>query len=233
MNLMKSTIVRIVFTALLATAGLASTASAAPTTSTFQILLDLDNHQNTGCTVTTLTGTFPGVEQILITTVTSGGPVTQVTAVQVRNCTSPPSTFGAPVTVPAPAGHPLPWPIGVGNGMGSPRPTGSVDAIETYLPLSLVPVNPLHVVQVGVLAFDSNGVLRDEMVKAQPTPGNGPPILLNADLALTNVPTLSEWGLVLLGLLLAAAAVRRRRSCSPCSSSAPPASPGAPRSPAI
>src|SRR5437763_14334604 len=154
MNLLKSPTARIVLASLLLALGLAPAASAVATTSTFQILLDLDNHQNTGCDVPTLTGTFKGVEQILITTVTSGGPVTQVTAVQVRNCTSPPSTFGAPVAVPAPAGHPLPWPIGVGNGTGTPRSTGSADAIETYLPLSLVPVTPLHVVQVGVLAFD-------------------------------------------------------------------------------
>ena len=194
-------------------------ASAAAATSSFKILLDLDNHQNTGCDVTTLTGPFKGVEQILITTVTSGGPVTQVTAVQVRNCNSVSGMFNAPVAVPAPPGHPLPWPIGVGNGTSTvpPRPTGSFDVIETYLPLSLVTVNPLHIVQVGVLGFDSNGVLRDEMVKAQPTPGNGPPILLNAGVALADIPTLSEWGLLLLGLLLVMAAIavlRRRRTAA-------------------
>jgi hypothetical protein len=210
MNLLKTKTARILFAVLLGVVALAPAVSAAPTTSTFQILLDLDNRQNTGCDVAALTGTFKGVEQILITTVTAGGPVTQVTAVQVRNCVSG-TTFGPPAAVPAPAGHPLPWNIGVGNG------TGGTDVIETYLPLSMVTVNPLHVVQVGVLAFDSGNVLRDELLKAQPTPGNGPPILLNAALALVDIPTLSEWGLMLLGLTLAGAAVavlRRRRTAA-------------------
>ena len=209
MNFLKSMSARIVLAVLLLMAGLASAVSAAPTTSTFKILLDLDNNQGTGCTVAGLSGNFPGVEQILITTVTAGGPVTQVTAVQVQTCTA--GIFGAPVAVPAPAGHPLPWNIGVGNG------AHGAEVIETYLPLSMMPVSPLHVVQVGVLAVDSGNVVRDELVKAQPnpSPGPNPPILLNAALALVDIPTLSEWGLMFLGLLLAAAAVavlRRRRS---------------------
>ena len=62
---------RIVVALLLLTIGSASAASAA--TATFKILMDLDNNPATGCDVPTLTGTFKGVEQILITTVTSSG----------------------------------------------------------------------------------------------------------------------------------------------------------------
>ncbi len=216
MNFLKSTVVRIVFASLLLAVGLAPAASAiaaaaAPsTTSTFQILMDLDNHTNTGCNVTALSGTFPGVEQILNTTVTVTGVTAQVTAVTVQTCTG--VSFGAPVAVIPPPGHPLPWTIGSSNG------TGGSSVIETYYPLTLLPAGlKVNTVRLGVLAFDGGNVLRDELLKAKATPGNGPPIFLDAA-SLADVPTLSEWGLMLLGLLLAGSAVvllRRRTASAP------------------
>ncbi|MEA2602915.1 MAG: hypothetical protein QOF89_3907 [Acidobacteriota bacterium] len=176
-------------------------------TSTFKILLDLDNQQNTGCDVPTVSGTFKGAERILIVTVdTLGTSAAQVTAVQYQSCLTNP-TFSAPAAVPAPPGHPLPWPVGVSNG------TGGTSVIESYIPLSLAPTGPSPNIRLGVLALDSNGVLRDELLKTKPGNGNGPPIQLQA-LSIAEIPTLSDWGLIFLGLVLAVAAVAllRRRT---------------------
>ncbi|HEY0510734.1 MAG TPA: IPTL-CTERM sorting domain-containing protein [Thermoanaerobaculia bacterium] len=214
MNLLKSTAIRIVLSSLLLTVGLAPAASAAPvsTSTTFQILMDLDNHINTGCDVTTLdpapNNKFKGVEQILNTTVTVTGVTAQVTAVTVQTCSA--GVFGAAVPVIPPAGHPLPWSVGSANGLNSSS------VIETFYPTSLLPPGlKVNVVRLGVLAFDSGNVLRDELLTAKVTPGNGPPIFLDAA-SLAEIPTLSEWGLMLLGLLLAGAAVvfLRRRTAS-------------------
>ncbi|MEO6194004.1 MAG: IPTL-CTERM sorting domain-containing protein, partial [Thermoanaerobaculia bacterium] len=204
MNFLKYTSSRIAFAVLFLAAGFVPAASAA--TSSFQILLDLDNQQNTGCDVATLTGTFKGVEQILTTTVVTGGSSAQVTAATVKSCVSG-TTFGAATPVTPPAGHPLPWPVGVSNG------TGGTSVIETFYPLSLSPVTKPPIIRLAVLAFDNGAVLRDELLKTQPTPGNGPPILLQGA-SISEIPTLSEWGLLFLGLVLAVAAVAllRRRT---------------------
>ncbi|MBW8874607.1 MAG: IPTL-CTERM sorting domain-containing protein, partial [Acidobacteria bacterium] len=173
-------------------------------TSKFQILLDLDNHTNTGCDVSALTGTFKGVERILTTTVDTALLPPQVTKIEVSSCISG-SSFTAPTDI-TPAGV---HKIGVGNG------TGGTSVIETFIPLSMAPLDKPPIVRLGVLAFDQGGTLRDEMLKAKEGNGNGPPILLQA-VSIAEVPTLSEWGLILLSLVLALAAVvlLRRRTAS-------------------
>ncbi len=208
MHVQKSGLARIVFVFVLLTLGLVPAASAA--TSQFQILLNLDNQINTGCDVPTLTGTFPGVEQILTTTVeTIGSSAAQVTALQIQNCVSPATdTFGPPSPVAAPPGRPLPWPVGVSNG------TDGSSVIETYYPLSLSTVQHIPVIRLGVLGL-ANGTVEDEMLTARVTPGQGPPILIQA-LGVPDIPTLSEWALILLGLSLFAAAMMmmRRRTAT-------------------
>src|SRR6185312_7038078 len=159
----------------------------------------------TGCDVPTLTGTFKGVEQILTTTVTSSGTSAQVTGLILQTCTAPPSTFSAPVPVAGPAGHPLPWPVGT-SGVLNPS------VIETYFPLSLSAVANPQVVRLAVLGFDNSNALTDEMLATQP--GSAFPIVLQVA-SIAEVPTLSEWGLILLGLVLALSAMavlRRRRT---------------------
>ncbi|HEX6904788.1 MAG TPA: IPTL-CTERM sorting domain-containing protein, partial [Thermoanaerobaculia bacterium] len=208
MHVQKSGLARIAFVFVLLTLGLVPAASAA--TSQFQILLNLDNNQNTGCDVPTLTGTFDGVEQILTTTVdTIGSSAAQVTALQIQNCTNPASnTFGPPSAVAAPPGRPLPWPVGVSNG------TDGSSVIETYYPLSLSTVQHIPVIRLGVLGL-ANSTVEDEMLTARVTPGQGPPILIQA-LGVPDIPTLSEWALILLGLALFAAAMMtlRRRTAT-------------------
>jgi Big-like domain-containing protein/cadherin-like protein/exosortase sorting signal-containing protein len=205
MNLRKFAGAKTAFAFLLLTLGYGSAASAA--TSTFHILLNLDNHINTGCDVPTLTGTFPGVERILITTVTTGGSSANVTSLAYQSCINPATdTFGPPTPLTPP---PPDLPVGETNG------TAGTSVIETYIPLSVAPVGNPPVIRLGVLAFDEGGVLRDELVQAQPTPGNGPPIILQL-ITPEGIPTLSEWGLILLALLLTSAALvtLRRRSAA-------------------
>ncbi len=200
MNHLKSVATRIAFVALLLTLGFAPAASA--TTNTFEILMDLDNNQATGCDVPTLSSPFHGVEQILITTVTTSGSTAQVTALQVETCNA--GVFSAPAPVPAPVGHPLPWTVGTLNGTSSPS------FIETYFPLSSSVIPSPTSVRLGVLAFDSSNALTDDLLAT----AAGGPIVLQAVSPL-DIPTLGDGGLMALGLVLALAAMallRRRRT---------------------
>ncbi|MFL6262102.1 MAG: IPTL-CTERM sorting domain-containing protein, partial [Thermoanaerobaculia bacterium] len=187
----------------------ASGASAQPI-SKFQILLNLDNNPSTGCDVPTLTGTFKGVERILRTTVDAS--MVKVVKIEVSNdCGSSWNDISLLVTPPGvpPGSHP----VGMSNG------TGGTSVIETMIPASLVPISVPPIVRIGVLAFANSEVVpRDEMLTTTQGNGNGPPILFRAALLSTiDVPTLSDLGLLLLGLTLALAAVallRRRRSAA-------------------
>ncbi|HEY2295881.1 MAG TPA: IPTL-CTERM sorting domain-containing protein, partial [Thermoanaerobaculia bacterium] len=203
MSHLKTVAARIAFALLLMTVAFASGASAQPI-SKFQILLDLDNHQNTGCDVTALTGTIHGIEAILTTMVNASLAPPQVTKIEVSSCTG--TTFGAPVDITPGGIHP----VGMSNG------TGGASVIETFIPSNLAPIGKPPIIQLYVLAFDNGGVLRDEMLTTKEGPGNGPPILMQAALAILDIPTLSELGLLFLGLLLALVAVvlLRRRSAS-------------------
>src|SRR5947208_5097150 len=86
MNHLKSVAARIAFVLSFFMVAFASGASAQPI-SKFQILLDLDNHQNTGCDVMALTGMFKGVERILTTTVDASLSPPRVTKIEVSVCT--------------------------------------------------------------------------------------------------------------------------------------------------
>jgi len=203
MSHLKSVAARIAFAVLFFTMAFASGASAQPI-SKFQILMDLDNHQNTGCDVTALTGTIHGIEAILTTTVNASLAPPQVTKIEVSSCTG--VTFGAPADITPGGIHP----VGMSNG------TGGSSVIETFIPSNLAPIGKPPIIQLYVLAFDNGGVLRDEMLTSRQGPGNGPPILMQAALAILDIPTLSDLGLLFLGLLLAlvAVVVLRRRSAS-------------------
>ena len=160
------------------------------------ILLDLDDDATTGCTVTTVDGPFDGVEQILVTTVetTSPPPAGTVTDVAIRDCTNPATdTFGPPASFDGG------WPIGVDNGVGGR------DVVETYFPLiSSVVSNPERI-RLGVVVIDEFGG-EQALLTVDDTP-DGEPIVFVARVIIdpADIPTLGEWGLILLALALATA----------------------------
>jgi len=167
---------------------------AAAVTSSVDLLLDLDHDAGTGCTVMTADGPFAGVEQILTTTVdTTGGSTADVTAVDRSECTDPgTNTFGAPVAV-----DPGVWPVGVGLGLDG------FNVVETYFPLSATSIDP-QVVRIGVV--HTRGRTVDTLLVA--TPGTSDPILLDLRSVL-EIPTLGEWGLILLAALLAVVSLHK------------------------
>ncbi|HEV7509691.1 MAG TPA: IPTL-CTERM sorting domain-containing protein [Thermoanaerobaculia bacterium] len=176
--------VRTALALLLLTIGFAPAASAA----TFRVFIDSDNNTATGCS----SGPYSGIEQILVTTVDS---TPQVTAVQQQTCTG--SVFG-PLTNVGPPNPP--WGVGVGNGLDG------TDVVETYVPFT--PVASLIRLYV---TSDNDGVPPNSDTLT--TTANGGPVVFNLGFDVS-IPTLSEWGLLLLALCLGGAAVvmlRRRQ----------------------
>jgi VCBS repeat-containing protein len=164
-----------------------------------RILLDLDDDPGTGCLVGTVDGPFDGVEQILITTVeTSSPPETgTVTDVATSDCADPMAD-----TFTAPASFDGGWPVGIGNGVSGR------DVVETYYPLVASVVDPLETVRLGVVVTDENGG-EQALLTTDDSP-DGPPILLTLGALIdpAEIPTLGEWGLILLALLLAGLSLR-------------------------
>ncbi|MDG4596875.1 MAG: tandem-95 repeat protein [Candidatus Contendobacter sp.] len=155
-------------------------------------LIDTDNNTATGCTVALPTaGTVPGIERRLTATV-SENAAPQVTQLSLESCVG--SSFGAPVALPG-----TPYPVGLNNGVGGG------DVIEQAAPADAVapPGPPVR------LYFAAQGRTSDDLLGSA---GGGAPILF--DLWPTGgsvgIPTLSEWGLLGLILLLLAAVVRQR-----------------------
>ncbi len=169
----------------------------------FRTLLDLDNNAATGCPVPTVDGPFAGVEQVLITTVSTANPP-EVTSLTRQICTG--VVFGPPSSISSP--FPPPWPVGLGGGVG-----GSA-VIETYLPLSLAPHG--SAIRVGFTSEILGGGGQDALLTTSGAPTAPPIVILLA--SVIEVPTLGEWGLILLSLGLAAAGwhtLRRRSALGP------------------
>ena len=169
---------------------------------TFSVLVDRDNSDATGCTVGTAPEQFLGADFELVTTVDTTQDPPQVTDLALNQCTAAPSTW-APFAGPDPfAQFTPPW--------DAPElsPGGQLDAIETYLPLSAV--NPGTTVQLGAFAGPRSD---PQDVLFGTGPGAVNPILLS--LPLSEIPTLAEWSMLLLALLLLTSgvvALRRRAS---------------------
>jgi hypothetical protein len=152
--------------------------------------LDLDANPGTGCTVTTVDGPFPGVEQVLETQVSFQGTPPGgafVGSVTRRECTDPgANVFGPPIPV-----DPGGWPVEVGLG------TDGSHVVETYWSLASLASRPSSIL-LGVEVSDEDALLDLAFFLAAP--------------AVPDVPTLSEWGALVLLSLLAILAVRRLRS---------------------
>ncbi len=174
--------------------GLALSVAAAPVQavqSTITVLLDLDNDQGTGCTISG----FAGVEQRVVTTVqtTTGPNAATVTRIEGFDCASTQTFVDT-----------TPHPVGIGNG------ALGLDVIETYWPTSLSTVSPLDVIHLGATNENANGGF-DSLFTTDGTRLGGP--ILFGFGSIVEIPTLSQWGLLLLVLALAASAavgLRRR-----------------------
>ncbi len=170
---------------------------AAAITHQVDVLVDLDNDVATGCLVSTVEGPFAGVEEILRTIVETESvpvPSAQVVEVQRLSCVGG-TTFSAPVQI-----DPGDWDVGVGLGVGG------ADVIETFAPESMIPQSA-RVLRLAVVIEGSG----DEDALLVTVAGGDDPIIFDRQSVL-EIPTLGEWGLLLLaGLLAFAAAVRLRR----------------------
>lgn len=164
--------------------GLAAPVSAL--TVEYRALLDLDADTATGCTVNTVDGPVDGVEQLLITTVETTPAPGEVTGLERQECDQGTGLFGGSIAVTVPQAPP--WPLGPGNGvMGS-------DVVETYFPLSEVGAE--LPIRLGLVSDDLSGN-EDALLG----------LVLAAAPSVIEIPTLSEWALLALALLLAACAL--------------------------
>ncbi|HYM60173.1 MAG TPA: putative Ig domain-containing protein [Thermoanaerobaculia bacterium] len=95
----------------------------AATTYDFKVLMDADNTASTGCSVATAEGDFPGVEQVLTTSVSVDDVtgIAKVTSVSRTVCSG--GTFGAPIPVDA-------------GGWGAGSASGLI--VETYIPFAVL-----------------------------------------------------------------------------------------------
>src|SRR6185503_18770105 len=186
----------------------AAAVPAAAVQSDLTIFLDFDNDATTGCN--DLASGFQGYNQKVVTTVdtTTGPNSATVTQIQGFDCSN--TLIFDNATLPPPPSPP-PHPVGIGNGdLG-------LNVVETFwrmVPFSPPPAHPCpggsqgRCLRLGVYAQNANGG-SDELFTTDGTP-TGPPILVVVN-GTVEIPTLSEWGLLLLTLLLAGAAAFKLR----------------------
>ncbi len=199
MNFLKSTLIRISLAVLFLAAGLAPAASAQPlVTSTFRIFVDQDPSANVGCVATTTLGTvLTGIDQV-VTITFQYTPAPTFTGVSRQACSG--GTFGAPL-FPAP-------PLAFGATAGVGGSTG----IETSVPLPSAPTGNVRLYFDSIYTGSTAPGNRDELISLNGVP-SGPPILVGGGGTAIPIPTLGEWGLILLALLLTASGflvIRRR-----------------------
>lgn len=160
----------------------------------FSTLVDLDDNAASGCAV----ASFQGAELELVTTVNTAVDPPVVTALALRQCSG--GTF-VPYAGPNPfTPFTPPWPAGAASGL---------DAIETYLPLSVG--SPGSAIRLGF--YSGPRAAPVDVLFTTDGQAGGAPIVLGGGLAA--IPTLGAWGLLALGLLLGAfgcITLRRRRS---------------------
>lgn len=154
-------------------------------------LIDTDNNTATGCTVTLPnTGTVTGIERRLTATI-SETATPQVISLTLESCVG--GSFDAPVSLPG-----TPYPVGLNNGVGG------ADVIEQAAPADAIapPGPPVR------LYFAAQGSTSDDLLGAS----GGSPILfgLRPTGESVGIPTLSEWGLLGLILILLVAVIRQR-----------------------
>ena len=145
-----------------------------------RVLIDSDRNDATGCTVATVNGAFTGVEYVLNTTVNTTVYPPTVGAVTRQSCVG--GVLDAPVGV-----HPGGWAVGIGLG------TGGYDVVETFFPTG----SPYGRWRLGFI-YQDLAIGGDALTATS----GGAPIVFDLGDPFT-IPTLSQFGLALLSVLLA------------------------------
>jgi len=169
----------------LASALLLSSLSTFAQTATYEVTLDADRNESTGCSLTTSGGTtIAGIETRLQATVDTGSQTVNDLSLLTCNGTtfSPGSSLGGG------------YPVALNQGVGG------ADVIELAVEQSDAAAGARGSVQLGFVADDGSG--SDTLVTVDGSSG-GAPILLNTPFA---IPSLTIFGLLLLAALLVAAA---------------------------
>src|SRR5687768_13408198 len=166
----------------------------------YSVLIDSDNSDATGCTVGSPPEAFLGADFRVVTTVNTSVDPPLVTDLALEVCTTAPSTW-SPFAGPDPFTE-FPTPF--------PAPTdGIYDAIESYVPLAILASGP--VIQLGFFSGPITAP-EDVLFTTNGAPG-GPSIQFGVPVV--SIPTLAEWSMLLLALLLlttGVVALRRRAS---------------------
>ena len=160
--------------------------------STVQIALDTDGVATGGCTLTTVDGPFAGAEQLLTVSIETANATAVVEGIERQECVA--GVFGSPVVV-----DPGSWPVGISLGVNGSH------VVEAYVPLA--DLGP-QVASVRFGIVHVAGADEDALLLTQPT--TGLPIVLVLRSVL-EIPTISQWGLLVLLMLLAWLALRRLR----------------------
>jgi len=151
--------------------------------------LDVDNNPATGCNVSTPEGPFPGAELVVLTQLDTSANL--VTGVFYQTCLNPGSaTLSPPVQYSFGS-----WPIGIGLGtLGS-------DVVESFLPLALIQSFVERDVLLGFATRNTDDGSGDAVF---------PPATLSipaGSSSAESIPLLPGWGIALLSVVLALAAI--------------------------
>ena len=193
-------LVRALFAALVT---FVAAAPAAAVQSDLTIFIDFDNDPATGCN--DFASGFMGYDQRVVTTVdtTTGPNAAMVTQIEGFDCSNTQVFFDG-------TDHP----VGIGNG-----DLPGFNVVETYWPIpASLPPPPLHpcqneqqrrCIRIGAFAQNANGG-SDTLFTTDGTP-TGSPIQFFILGSVAEIPTLGQWGLLVLLLLLAGAATLKLR----------------------
>lgn len=165
----------------------------------FSALVDIDNDDSSGCAA----GTFLGADFELVTEVDTRIDPPLLTGLTLNQCAG--GTF-VPFGGPNPfTSFAPPWQAGSDSGL---------DAVETYLPLAVG--TPGGSIQLGFFSGPRSAPV-DVLFTTDGEPQGAPIVLPVPQATLVEIPTLGEWGLLLLALLLLGAGILglRRHSLPP------------------
>lgn len=177
---------------ILATAAAAPVHAQAPGQNhTYQILVDSDQDETTGCPVTPMAGaTLAGFEHRLRVTLTPTPGDAEIASVERQGCSG--TSFGTGVAVTQPVVPP--WPVGLDLGQSG------ADVIEFAVPLALIAAPEASSARLVFVAEDGGG---SDVLASRNGADAGAAIVFGLRGNPVGVPVLSAGGLVLLVLVVA------------------------------